>query len=63
MIGLVVVDDEEGVRRALRKVLEGDGYKVFLAENGEQAIHVVGGNNGEIETVISDYKMPGIDGL
>ena len=36
MIGLVVVDDEEGVRRALRKVLEGDGYKVFLAENGKQ---------------------------
>ena len=63
MIGLVVVDDEEGVRRALRKVLEGDGYKVFLAENGKQAIRIVGGNDGKIETVISDFKMPGIDGL
>jgi len=63
MTGLIVVDDEEGVRRALRKVLEGDGYRVFLAENGEQAIGIVGSNSGEVETVISDYKMPGIDGL
>src|SRR3990172_5086402 len=63
MIGLVVVDDEEGVRRSLRKVLEGDGYNVLLAENGEQAINIVGNNGRAIETVISDYKMPGIDGL
>ncbi len=63
MIGLVVVDDEEGVRRSLRKVLEKDGYHVLLAENGEQAIRIVGDNGRSIETVISDYKMPGIDGL
>lgn len=63
MIGLVVVDDEEGVRRSLRKVLESDGYDVLLAENGEQAIRIVGNNGRSIETVISDYKMPGIDGL
>jgi adenylate cyclase len=63
MIGLVVVDDEEGVRRSLRKVLENDGYSVLLAENGEQAIQIVADDGRAIETVISDYKMPGIDGL
>jgi len=63
MIGLVVVDDEEGVRRSLRKVLENDGYSVLLAENGEQAIRIVADDGLAIETVISDYKMPGIDGL
>jgi adenylate cyclase len=63
MISLVVVDDEEGVRRSLRKVLEADGYDVMLAENGEQAIRIVGNDGRSIETVISDYKMPGIDGL
>ena len=63
MTGLVVVDDEEGVRRSFRKVLEGDGYNVLLAENGEQAIDIVGSNGQAIETVISDYRMPGIDGL
>lgn len=60
---LVVVDDEEGVRRSLRKILENDGYHVLLAENGRQAISIVGNNGQAIETVISDYKMPGIDGL
>ncbi len=63
MNGLVVVDDEEGVRRSLRKVLESDGYRVMLAENGAQAIRIVGDEGRSIETVISDYKMPGIDGL
>ena len=63
MIGLVVVDDEEGVRRSLRKVLEKDDYRILLAENGEQAIRIVRDDGRNIETVISDYKMPGIDGL
>jgi adenylate cyclase len=63
MIDLIVVDDEEGVRRSLRKVLEKDGYNVLLAENGEQAINIVGNNGRGIETVISDYKMPGLNGL
>ncbi len=60
---LVVVDDEEGVRRALRKILENDGYHVLLAENGSQAINIVANNGRAIETVISDYKMPGMDGM
>lgn len=63
MIGLMVVDDEEGVRRSLRKVLEKDGYDILLAENGEQAVHMVRENHSHLETVISDFKMPGMDGL
>jgi adenylate cyclase len=63
MIGLMVVDDEEGVRRSLRKVLEKDGYNILLAENGEQAVHMVRENHSHLETVISDFKMPGMDGL
>ena len=31
MNGLMVVDDEEGVRRSLKKVLEKDGYRIILA--------------------------------
>jgi adenylate cyclase len=63
MIGLLVVDDEEGVRRSLRKVLEKDGYDILMAENGEQAVHMARENHGRLETVISDFKMPGMDGL
>ena len=63
MNGLMVVDDEEGVRRALKKVLERDGYRIILAENGEEALSIVRGEGRDIETVISDYRMPGMDGL
>jgi class 3 adenylate cyclase len=63
MINLLVVDDEEGVRRSLKKVLERDGYRVLLAEDGSRAIGIVGDNPHGIETVMSDYRMPGIDGL
>ena len=60
---LLVVDDEEGVRRSLRKILENDGYHILLAENGGEAISIIENNGRAIETVISDYKMPGLDGL
>lgn len=63
MNGLVVVDDEEGVRRSLKRVLEKDGYRILLAENGEQALGIVRNDGQGIETVISDFRMPGMDGL
>jgi adenylate cyclase len=63
MNDLMVVDDEEGVRRSLKKVLQRDGYRIILAETGEEALDIVRSNGRDIETVISDYRMPGIDGL
>ena len=63
MNGLMVVDDEEGVRRSLKRVLERDGYRIILAENGEEALDIVKSDGRDIETVISDYRMPGMDGL
>jgi adenylate cyclase len=63
MNGLMVVDDEAGVRRSLKKVLERDGYRIVLAENGEEALSIIRSDGRDIETVISDYRMPGMDGL
>ena len=63
MNNILVVDDEEGIRIALRKVLKKDGYEVLLAESGAEAIDIVKNRVNEIETVISDFKMPGLDGL
>lgn len=63
MSRLLVVDDEEGVRRSLKKVLQPEGYTIVLAENGTEAIRLVSENGEDIETVISDFRMPGIDGL
>ncbi len=63
MIQVLIVDDEEGVRRSLEKLLQRDGYQLFLAENGMEAIDIVRQHANEIETVICDFKMPGLDGL
>jgi len=63
MIKILIVDDEEGVRLSLKKVLQKDGYDILLAENGMEAIEIVQKMITEIETVISDFKMPGLDGL
>ena len=63
MNGLLVVDDEEGVRRSLKRLLEKDGYRIVLAENGREALEIIRNDKQEIETVICDYRMPGMDGL
>jgi adenylate cyclase len=63
MLKILVIDDEEGVRLSLKRVLQKDGYEILLAENGMEAIEIVQKMTNEIETVISDFKMPGLDGL
>ncbi|MBN2437091.1 MAG: response regulator [Deltaproteobacteria bacterium] len=60
---ILIVDDEEGVRISLKKVLERDGYEVLLADRGAEGIEIVRKFPEDIETVISDFKMPGMDGL
>ncbi|HPL62890.1 MAG TPA: adenylate/guanylate cyclase domain-containing protein [Syntrophales bacterium] len=61
--GILIIDDEEGVRRSLRKVLEREGYSVYQAENGLSGLDVLKENCDEIEIAVSDFRMPGIDGL
>lgn len=59
---ILVVDDERAVRESLRRALELEGYRVELAEDGEQALERVAGIAAP-DAVILDVLMPGIDGL
>lgn len=59
---ILVVDDESGIRDGLRVSLEQLGYDVETAESGERALYQFKKNPG-ISFVISDYKMPGMDGF
>jgi two-component system response regulator MprA len=59
---ILVVDDERAVRESLRRALELEGYRVELAEDGEQALERVAGVAAP-DAVILDVLMPGIDGL
>lgn len=58
---VLVVDDQEMVRGLLRRALERDGFAVTEAEDGEHALEIL--CNTRIHLVISDARMPRMDGL
>jgi response regulator RpfG family c-di-GMP phosphodiesterase len=58
---ILIVDDEEEVRSAISRVLERDGYRVVLAEDGEQGQRIL--QEQPIHLVISDHHMPGMKGI
>ena len=63
MNGLLIVDDEEGIRRALNKAFQREDYSILLAKDGKEAIKIVDEDAHGIGIVISDLKMPGLDGI
>ncbi|NVM20556.1 MAG: response regulator [Desulfobacterales bacterium] len=63
MNGLLFIDDEEGVRRSVKRALKKEPYTIYTAETGETGIGLVEKYLAQIAVVISDYKMPGLDGL
>ncbi len=55
---VLLVEDDAGLRRYLRQVLETQGYRVLAAESAEAAISATGAFDGDIDLVISDVAMP-----
>ncbi len=60
---LLVADDHEGIREMVRSALEGCGYRVLFAVNGEEAIRMFEEHAREISLVVLDVVMPRIGGL
>ena len=58
---LLLVDDEEGIRKVLGITLADSGYTVHTAANGNEALEVWREHRPGI--VLTDIKMPGMDGL
>lgn len=63
MKSLLFIDDEEGVRRSIVRALKHEPYMTYTANTGQEGIAFVESNLNDVATVISDYKMPGLDGL
>ncbi|MGQ9630155.1 MAG: hybrid sensor histidine kinase/response regulator [bacterium] len=57
---ILVVDDEKAVLEVVGKVLSGEGCEVDVAGSGDEALKYIREN--EYDLVISDLRMPGIDG-
>jgi two-component system, cell cycle sensor histidine kinase and response regulator CckA len=60
---ILVVDDEEGVRRLVGAVLQNGGYTVLEAANGSAALTVYEKNAHKIDLVLADVVMPQMNGL
>jgi len=58
---ILLVDDEPDIREVLNISLSDIGYQVLTAENGTQALNIL--KKTDIPVVITDIKMPGIDGI
>ncbi len=58
---ILLVDDEADLREVLDISLSDSGYNVLTAENSTQALNIL--NDNDIPVVITDIKMPGIDGI
>jgi CheY-like chemotaxis protein len=59
---ILVIDDEEVVREAVRAVLERSGFDVLLAENGQAGVDLFREQSGRISLVILDLTMPVMGG-
>ncbi|HEY8205021.1 MAG TPA: ATP-binding protein [Pyrinomonadaceae bacterium] len=59
-LGILVVDDEDAVRRLLVDILENQGYEVTPAENGEEALKFFDAKR--FKAVFTDVGMPGMSG-
>lgn len=60
--GVLLVDDEDLLRTVGRELLEELGYRVYLADNGEQALSVYEAEREHISLVIMDVIMPVMGG-
>ncbi len=58
---VLVVDDDAGVRYTLKGLFEDEGFSVREAADGAQGLAAV--EAGGVELVVSDVRMPGLDGL
>src|SRR6266436_848840 len=59
---ILLVEDENNLRRLARQYLETQGYKILEAEDGAAALQIVAGHEGVIDLLLTDVIMPGMNG-
>lgn len=61
MAKILIIDDERAIRRALREILEFEGFEIDEAENGKEGLDKA--KSGGYEIIFCDIKMPLMDGM
>jgi PAS domain S-box-containing protein len=60
---VLLVDDEDGVRRLMHSCLKREGYRLLQARNAEEAERIAKARPGPIHVLVTDVVMPGMSGL
>jgi PAS domain S-box-containing protein len=60
---ILVIDDEESVRRITRQTLEAFGYRAAVASDGAEAVLLYAAKDADIAVVLTDMTMPVMDGM
>jgi signal transduction histidine kinase len=58
---VLCVDDDEHIRKALKRALRTEPYELLLAEDGPRALDIL--KHSEVQVVVSDLSLPGMDGI
>ena len=61
-VTIICVDDEQNVLNALERLFNDTDYRIFTASSGEKALEYMNSGAGA-QIVISDYRMPGMNGV
>lgn len=61
-VRLLFVDDEENILRAIKRLLRKKPWEMSFAKSGREALDMFG-KNGPFDIVVSDYRMPGMNGV
>ena len=59
---ILVVDDEERMRKLIKDFLKAKGYNILEAEDGEEALQIFSEKQSKIELILLDVMMPKLDG-
>jgi len=64
MTSILIIEDEEPIRRVLKKILleDDESYDIYEAQNGKEGLEIIKSNK-KLDVVLCDIKMPLVDGL
>jgi CheY-like chemotaxis protein len=63
MANILIVEDDESVRSFTARALQIDGHTVDQADDGDVGLEKVAGKDGGYDLVLSDIRMPAMDGI